>query len=229
MQHPPLLATLLLATLLTACGGGAAKSSDSLDSTAQTTVDAPPDEGGNLGKFEEADGPSKEARASNYKSFMLEGYETLGAESGDLNKDKYPDMVLALRMVDEAEASEQSDFEIKRPLLLLLGQPDGSFELAARNDDVVLCHDCGGVFGDPYDGITIKDGYFSIEHYGGSNWRWTRIITFKWSESDKDWLLHKDGGVSYHTSDPDKMEEEVKTVKDFGKVPFGKFTYEGEE
>jgi hypothetical protein len=177
-------------------------------------------------EFEEVDGQTREARFGSYERFILDGYEELGTEEGDLNKDAYPDVVLALKMIGETDVPDPYDNPAKRPLLLLLGQPDGSLELAARNDNVVLCQACGGVFGDPWNGITIKDGYFSIEHYGGSNWRWTRIITFKWSEKDNEWLLHKDGGVSYHTSDPDKMKEEVKTVKDFGVVPFGKYKYE---
>jgi hypothetical protein len=134
--------------------------------------------------------------------------------------------VLALKRVGEEKAPDADDEPVRRPLLLLLGQNDGSLKLAARNDYVVLCGSCGGVMGDPFEGITIKDGYFSIEHSGGAGWRWTRIITFKWSEPDKDWRLHRDGGVSYHAGDPDKMEEDVKTVKDFGVVPFGKFRYE---
>ena len=66
-----------------------------------------------------------------------------------------------------------------RHLLIIQGEKDGTFKIVANNDSIVLCFGCGGVFGDPYAGITVKDNYFSIEHYGGSAWRWTRIITFK--------------------------------------------------
>jgi len=78
--------------------------------------------------------------------------------------------------------------------------------------------------GDPYVSIVIKKGYFSIEHYGGSSWRWQRIITYKYSPVDKEWYLHRDGTVSFNAGDPDKTTEITgRTAKDFGKVRFGDF------
>jgi hypothetical protein len=71
--------------------------------------------------------------------------------------------------------------------------------------------------------VVIKKGFFSVEHYGGSNWRWTRTITFRYSPTEKKWFLHKDGGESFMATDPDKATSKVKTVRDFGKVPFESF------
>ncbi|MCU0385306.1 MAG: hypothetical protein MUE38_04710 [Flavihumibacter sp.] len=132
-------------------------------------------------------------------------------------------MLLVLKKYGEDSTSYIDEQPEKRPLLILIGQADKSFTLAARNDNVVYCVNCGGMMGDPYMQIIIKKGYFSIEHYGGSAWRWTRIITFKYSSAEKYWYLHKDGGVSYHTSDPDKVEMNIKTTKEFGKIAFDKF------
>ena len=224
LRQPAFFLAACSLALLTACGGATTTPEDTTapateSEASEETVDELPDE---------SDGQTAEARMGNIDRFIPPGHSILGSATGDLNKDAYGDMVLILA-VDGEENSDPADSPPPRPLLLLLGDEDGAYTEAARNDKVVLCHACGGVFGDPYEGITIKDGYFSIEHYGGSNWRWTRIITFKWSEKDKTWFLHKDGGVSYHTSDPDKMEEKVKTVKDFGVVPFGKFNYEDGE
>ena len=77
--------------------------------------------------------------------------------------------------------------------------------------------------GDPFMGIKIKNGYFSVEHYGGSSWRWTRIITYKYSKQDKEWFLHKDGSESFHASEPQKVETKIKTTKDFGQIKFEEF------
>jgi len=153
----------------------------------------------------------------------VEGYTVLHSASGDLNRDAYPDWVLIYRKATEAETSDVIDHPEPRPLLLNVGQPDGSLQLAARNDKVVLCYDCGGVFGDPFSQVVIKNGFFTVEHYGGSNWRWTRLITFRYQPKARKWYLHKDGGDSYHTGDPDKVETVVKTTKDFGTVPFETF------
>jgi hypothetical protein len=169
---------------------------------------------------------TKESKVRNMEGiplaeFVLEGYSILDTIFGDLNKDAKEDCALILKSKEEEK--EKSFEEINRPLLLLLGTKEGKFELAARNDRVVYCKQCGGVFGDPYTGVTIKNGYFSVEHYGGSNWRWTRVITFKYDEKKKKWFLSRDGGDSFHTSEPEKVETQIKTTKDFGVISFEEF------
>ena len=110
-----------------------------------------------------------------FKTFIPGGYAVLDSASGDLNKDGIRDIVLILK-----KTNEDTQNETQRPLLILHGSKGKKYVPAAKNDKVVLCAACGGVFGDPYVGIVIKKKYFSIEHYGGSNWRWNRIITIKY-------------------------------------------------
>lgn len=160
------------------------------------------------------------------KAYVPAGYELTAWASGDLNRDAFEDAVLIATKLGESEVADGDDELEPRPLLLLLGQADGSLKLAARNDHVALCDMCGGVFGDPLEGIAIKNGYFSIEHYGGSSWRWTRIITFKYDSEKENWFLHKDGGDSFHSGAPEEVETNIRTVKDFGVVPFEQFDFE---
>jgi hypothetical protein len=120
-------------------------------------------------------------------SFIPADYQVLDSASGDLTGDGIKDLVLILHL------SKETDFpDTTRSLLLLQGLGKGQYQLMARNDHVVYCAGCGGVFGDPYAGITVKGKYFSIEHYGGSNWRWTRVITFRYDAKTKHFLLHRD-------------------------------------
>ena len=155
--------------------------------------------------------------------YVPEGYTALHTTSGHLDLDQYDDMIMVLKKNGEDTSSNVVDHPEKRPLFILLGQSDNTYRLAARNDNAVYCIDCGGMMGDPFMQVVIKNGYFSIEHYGGSAWRWTRTITFKYSRDDKYWYLHKDGGESFHASEPGKMTAKVRTIKEFGKVPFDKF------
>jgi hypothetical protein len=155
--------------------------------------------------------------------FIPVNYNALDTTSGDLNLDQYSDMIMVLRKNGEDTTSDVVEHPEKRPLLILLGQADNTYKLAARSDNAVYCVDCGGMMGDPFMEVVIKKGYFSIEHYGGSGWRWTRTITFKYAPADNYWYLHKDGGESFHAADPEKIKTKVKTVKDFGKVPFDSF------
>jgi hypothetical protein len=138
-----------------------------------------------------------------YTKYIPEGYTLLDSVIGDLNLDNYPDMLLVLKKYGEDSTSYIDDQPEKRPLLILIGQADKSFTLAARNDNVVYCVNCGGMMGDPYMQVIIKKGYFSIEHYGGSAWRWTRIITFKYSSAEKYCYLQKPSPINNRSKAPE--------------------------
>jgi hypothetical protein len=166
------------------------------------------------------------------RPFVPEGEEIMDWKAGDLNRDSLMDVVLITEMVaqdgiEKEYANENDepnmDGDLPRPVILLLGTPEGGLKLAERNDHVTLCRDCGGAFGDPYEGITIKNGYFSIEHYGGAAWRWTRIITFKYVPAEHTWYLHRDGGETFLSGDPGEVTENIRTEKDFGKIKFVDF------
>ncbi|MCZ4224824.1 hypothetical protein [Pedobacter rhodius] len=160
---------------------------------------------------------------ANLKNFIPKDYDVLDLTRGDLNRDAYPDAIMVLYKKGEEKTSDVISHPEKRPLLLLIGQADKTYKLATQNDNAVYCVDCGGQMGDPFTGITIKNGYFSVEHYGGSGWRWTRIITFKYAAQEKNWFLYKDGGEHFHAISHEEVKTDVKTVKNFGKVPFVKF------
>ena len=157
------------------------------------------------------------------KTFVPAGYEILDTAFGDLNGDAVADWLLVLKKPVEEEPEGDNLQSTDRLLLILLGGENGALRLAARNDNVVFHVNDGGMMGDPYTGLTIKNGFFSVEHYGGSAWRWTHITTFKWSKTDATWLLFKEGGDSFHAFEPDKVETKVRTQKDFGKVRFVDF------
>jgi len=157
------------------------------------------------------------------KKYIPAGFEALNLTKGDLNRDAFGDIILVLKKKGEEKTSDVIDHPEKRPLLILLGQADHSYKLAARSNNSVYCVDCGGIMGDPFMGITIKNGYFSVEHYGGSGHRWTRIVTFKYSPAEKNWFLFKDGGERFHATAPEEVKTEVKTAKNFGKISFQQF------
>lgn len=153
-----------------------------------------------------------------------DGYYIIDTCSGDLNLDNYTDYLIVLAQNGEDSLSKVSEDDVKRRLLILTGTADQSYTLAAQSDNAVYCLQCGGMMGDPFQSLVIKNGYFSIEHYGGSRERWTRTITFKYSKSDSTWNLHKDGHGSFTAGEEDEKEKmKIYTVKDFGKVKFAEF------
>jgi hypothetical protein len=159
--------------------------------------------------------------------FVEAGTKAIAVEAADLNGDGRGDFVLVLER--EHPAKDKDDFPVnQRPLLILLRGADGRLSAAKRNERVVMCSQCGGVFGDPFEGVEAGRNTFTVHHYGGSNWRWKNSYKFNYSRIDKTWQLVRAEELSYHTSDPDKMERHVYTPPNsFGKIDLSDFDPEG--
>ena len=150
--------------------------------------------------------------------FVEKNTTVLAVERGDLNRDGSEDVALVL---------EPDDPELPRPLLILVRDKKGKLKLAKRSANAVACRNCGGVMGDPFQGITIGKGRFTVEHYGGSAWRWSANYTFAWSRRDQSWQLVRVEQTSFHASEPDKIETTVHTPpKDFGLIDLTEFNPE---
>jgi len=155
--------------------------------------------------------------------FVESGTKAIALEKSDLNGDGRDDFILVLEQEKPAKGAD--DFPIgQRPLLILLRGADGKLTLAKRNDRVVMCSQCGGVFGDPFEGVIAGKNTFSVEHYGGSSWRWKYSYKFNYSRTDKTWQLVRVEDISYHTSEPDKAKTRIYTPpKYFGKIDIANF------
>ena len=208
-------------SLLLSCGNGSSKSvgGDNVESSADT-VDVTA--GAVKSDDYEANMPGP------LTAFIPAGYSLLDSASGNLNLDNLRDYILVLKKNGEDTLAGDTAQAPRRPLLVLTGVGGGGFLLKGRNDKTVLCFNCGGVLGDSFMGIVIKNGYFSVEHYGGSSWRWTRIITYKYSAADDRWYLFKDGHEYFHAAQPDSVQRTILTTKDFGKVAFEAFDIDKE-
>ena len=165
-----------------------------------------------------------------FRPFVPAGYAVLDTARGLLNGDEFEDVLLVLEPT-EAMNQNRGD-QLARPLLLLIGQPDGSLILAKRNDETVMCKSCGGSMGDPYQRMVIKNHCFSIEHYGGGgSSRFEHIITYRFDAAENNWLLEQDGSIYYamneDTSDDAeavvKTGTEILTANDFGRVFFEEY------
>lgn len=148
--------------------------------------------------------------------FIEKGADAIAVEQGDLNRDGRGDYALVV----EWPAKE----DIPRSLLIIVRGADGSLKLAKRSDKAVYCRECGGMMGDPFQGIEIKKDRFVIHHYGGSAWRWGNDITFAWSRRDRTWQLVRVEDSSFHAGDPDHEKRTIrKPPRDFGKIDLADF------
>jgi len=158
------------------------------------------------------------------RPFIDKGKIAIALETGDLNADGRKDHVLVISEVVPEDAQWEEGAGA-RSVLILTRESNGSLALAARNDIVVYCKMCGGVFGDPFAGVTVAGTRFTINNYGGSNDRWSYTYTFAYSRRDNTWQLVRVEDESFHTLDPKRtMKRRIYTPpKNFGLISFADF------
>ena len=132
------------------------------------------------------------------KLFVANGYEMMDYVTGDLNGDKKADAILILKVPGEDTLFDDA---LKRPFIVLLRQANGKLKQGKRNDNMILCRHCGGLFGDPYEECKIYDNGFTINFYGGSRQRWMYRYTFNYNTARRNWLLSKEVQGSFRDDD----------------------------
>lgn len=156
-------------------------------------------------------------------AFVLPETRALCAAGADLNGDGVGDYVLVLEKVSE-RTYDPGKAQGERPMLVVVREPGGALRVAARNDRLVYCAACGGVFGDPFEGVEARAETFTVYHYGGSAWRWRADYTFRYVPDAGTWRLAKVIELSYHTADPDKMQRTTFIAPDhFGEIDLADF------
>lgn len=152
------------------------------------------------GKYKVTERVECHTKIDSLESFVPDGYEIMGKATGDFNNDGIKDIVMVIKRAEEIATEEI------RPILVLTGTASG-YKLNARNTDFMLSWDGGGVYGDPYEGISLKDGLLTITHYGGSSWRWHQEMNFRFDTLQNEFLADHYINTSYWTFAPDTTTE----------------------
>src|SRR5262249_37897737 len=111
--------------------------------------------------------------------------------SADLNGDGLEDYVFVVekrkKQPDDSNTqdTEDEDSYQNRTLKLALRDPGGGLKIVKTNNKVVYCSKCGGVKGDPFEGIIATTRSFEITNSGGAWQRWTHAFKFNYSRIDK--------------------------------------------
>ena len=129
------------------------------------------------------------------------GFEIWLTDTLSIGNDRFA--ITAMKRTDEDSLMWDGEDEIPRPLFILKEGEPGIFKTLVRNDSVVMCGSCGGVFGDPVDNIVAEEGSFTVYHMGGSRFRWTRNIKFEYRSASASWHLVSDRGVGFDSLDPE--------------------------
>ena len=103
---------------------------------------------------------------------------------GDLNGDGINDLA-----VMGGADPEDAGYDDEREIYLFIRQMDGSVH--PLTSIATLGPYSGGVYGDPYEGMSISDGRLVVKVYGGSSWRWgfTNIYEYENGEMKEKWEL----------------------------------------
>lgn len=114
------------------------------------------------------------------------GLESDKIREADLNGDGRPDLAFVIAHGGPGSDGAQ-DISVKHVLVLALREADGKLRRSVVSDAAVLDGDEGGVFGDPFDDLTIEKGTVVISHYGGSRDRWN--FTHQYRFQNGSWAL----------------------------------------
>ncbi|MDD2476635.1 MAG: hypothetical protein PHI32_12075 [Dysgonamonadaceae bacterium] len=101
----------------------------------------------------------------NPKLPLISGYSLISVATGCLNADNRSDLALVVEHTP-------GDVLGTRTLYVLLQNSDGTYKVSLKNSNVISGNEEGGVWGDPFKDIVIKDGILNVDEYGGSNFRW---------------------------------------------------------
>lgn len=153
-------------------------------------------------------------------------FDTLAVSQGDLNSDNNPDLVIIFTKKGEDTAFNPAP---TRPVEILFGQNDHSYTLICSSDSVVMTHDMGGVSeAEPFAYLKIENGVMSIQHNGSmGSFHWLLTVSFRYSLTDK--VFYVDKIITEQEKYSDNISEAthetvVKTKKDFGKLPFSRYS-----
>ncbi len=156
------------------------------------------------------------------KPFVEKGTKAIALESADLNGDKTKDYILVLEKLNPEKDEYGSPIK-QRPLLIIIRDKQNKLSAVKRNEKMVMCSECGGAMGDPFEGVEVGEKTFTVSHSGGSGTRWSARYKFNYSRIDKTWQLVEVKKQSYSTDDVDKVESTILKPKDFGKIDVADF------
>lgn len=157
--------------------------------------------------------PVLSAEGIDVAAFIPPRWHLLDSTRGDLNNDGYPDLVLVVERdsaVSEQRRTLDGTFAILgRPRILAICLRDpatDTYRKAVQTHRFVLRSSEGGVLGDPWDGMAIRDGILHVNFAGGSAMQWALAYKFAWKE--KDCHLVGVSSVEINTTNGDSVTDE---------------------
>lgn len=154
----------------------------------------------------------------------MKTYKIIDWEIGDINRDGQEDFVV---LIDTT--TQESSFDNRTILLIeTISKSPLKIKVVAQNSKLIACSDCGGAgVGDPYRGMSIKNGVMTFKQLFGACCKDEETVAFSYDGDLNDWLLSSKEKLSYCCNQEEN--DEIATVfttetsKDFGIIKFDDF------
>jgi hypothetical protein len=149
-------------------------------------------------------------------AFLPPGTSLRLAERGDIDGDGDQDAVIVLDAGDGAARQP-------RTLLLLRRDADGRLQRALESPRAISCRRCGGMIGDPLQGIRIAPGALTLRFEGGSREMWSSEFEFTPAPGGDAWRLTDVTHRGSDRADGGKSAERTLSPEEIGEVSLTSF------
>jgi hypothetical protein len=132
--------------------------------------------------------PELPDRADAIHLFIPEGWSIRDSSSGLLDDDDLPDFALVIQLDDTLLLSkilgDDTMTEEYRPriLLILSKTEENNFIKSCQSNQAILAENEGGMLGDPFESLEIKDHVLSFSFRGGAAVQWGLAYHFRYSK-----------------------------------------------
>ncbi|MGE5607257.1 MAG: hypothetical protein ACM3YE_16395 [Bacteroidota bacterium] len=151
--------------------------------------------------------PTLITQGKSIESFIPVGWKLINKTEGDLNKDGLIDIAGVLELNREYEMGLEAP---PRILFVAFKDKNGIYRLSIQSEKAILKADQGGVWGDPFVGISVDRGSILIQFYGGSNYRWA--YTYRFRFQDNGWYLIGATIENYFTGTGEGIREDYNLL-----------------
>jgi hypothetical protein len=109
-----------------------------------------------------------------------ENYSIVDTASGDLDWDRINELAVAYNVRKENPDSFES---VPRELIIYKKQK-GTWAIWKKSSQALYGSRDGGMMGDPFGEIRIKNGILEISHNGGSSWKWSYTDKYRYQNKE---------------------------------------------
>ena len=103
--------------------------------------------------------------------------DILAEKLGDLDKDGIAEKVIVFNTKDSTEFGFVRELQI-------LKQKNGALETWKKSTNAVLKSEEGGMMGEPFEGVEIKNGLLILSFSGGSSWKWSYTDKYRFQNNE---------------------------------------------